>query len=122
MYYVGDYHDEITSNRFERWWEEQLLPNIPRNSLIVMDNASYHSRRSEPYPVKSWTKKNMVAWLKQKEIVYPQKCLKKKIWEIVKSHRPIHPEYAVDQVAKSAGHEVVHLPVAHCELNPIEIK
>ena len=66
-YYVGDYHDEMTANRFERWWSEQLLPSIPQKSLIVMDNASYHSRRSEPHPVKSWTKKKMVEWLQVKK-------------------------------------------------------
>ncbi len=55
------------------------------------------------------------------KIAFPEKCLKKKIWEIVKSHRPINTEYVVDHLAKSAGHEVVRLSVAHCELNPIEM-
>ena len=39
----------------------------------------------------------------------------------MKTHRPVHPEYFVDDIAKQAGHEVVHLPVAHYELNPIEM-
>jgi hypothetical protein len=29
--------------------------------------------------------------------------------------------YAVDEMAKAAGHEVVRLPPYHCELNPIEM-
>ena len=29
--------------------------------------------------------------------------------------------YAVDKLAKTAGHEVLHLPPYHCELNPIEL-
>ena len=29
------------------------------------------------------------------------------------------PKHAVDEMAKAAGHEVVHLPPYHCELNPI---
>lgn len=119
--YAGDYHDEMTSVRFEDWWNDQLLPNIPPNTLIVMDNAPYHSRRREEYPVQSWTKKKMVEWLDKKAIPYPDKCLKTDIWSIVKRHRPAHPEYVVDYVAKQAGHEVVRLPVAHCELNPIEM-
>lgn len=28
-----------------------------------MDNASYHSRRKEEYPVKSWNCHKMVEWL-----------------------------------------------------------
>ena len=40
------------------------IPNIQPNSLIVMDNASYHSRLDDPVPTKSWTKK-MIEWLEQ---------------------------------------------------------
>ena len=29
------------------------------------------------------------------------------------------PNHAVDEMAKTAGHEVVHLPPYHCELNSI---
>ena len=54
---TGDYHDEMTGEHFEEWFRDKLLPNVPPNSLIVMDNASYHSRRCEEFPVKSWTKK-----------------------------------------------------------------
>ena len=41
---TGDYHDEMTGEHFEEWFRDKLLPNIPPNSLIVMDNALYHSR------------------------------------------------------------------------------
>ena len=54
---TGDYHDEMTADHFEEWFATKLLPNVPANSLIVMDNATYHSCRSDPVPVKSWTKK-----------------------------------------------------------------
>ena len=36
--------------RLEEWFQDALLPNISPKSLIVMDNASYHSRRSEAMP------------------------------------------------------------------------
>ncbi len=46
----------------------------------------------------------------------------KDVWTIVKRSCSLHPEYLVDQLAKSAVLEVVRLPVAHCEeLNPIEM-
>ena len=44
---TGDYHDEMNSERFEEWFRDQLMPNIQPNTLIVIDNASYHSRRLE---------------------------------------------------------------------------
>ena len=40
---TGDYHDKITGDHFEEWFRDKLLSNIPLNSLIIMDNASYHS-------------------------------------------------------------------------------
>ena len=37
----------MNMERFEDWFQNQLLhvhvPNIPDHSIIVMDNASYHS-------------------------------------------------------------------------------
>ena len=41
---TGDYHDKMTGDHFEEWFRDKLLPNTPPNSLIIMDNASYHSR------------------------------------------------------------------------------
>ncbi|KAM7287678.1 uncharacterized protein ISCGN_031369 [Ixodes scapularis] len=39
----GDYHEEMNGARFEKWFTEKLLQNLRPNSVIVMDNASYHS-------------------------------------------------------------------------------
>ena len=38
-----DYHSEMNAMIFNKWVEEQLVPALPPKSLIVMDNASYHS-------------------------------------------------------------------------------
>jgi len=39
-----DYHKNMQSNIFEKWFEEDILPNLKPNSVIVMDNAPYHSK------------------------------------------------------------------------------
>ena len=56
---TGDYHDEMTAVHFEEWFHDSLLPNLQSNSLIVMDNAPYHSRKLEPVPTMSSTKQQM---------------------------------------------------------------
>ena len=38
----ADYHQKMNAVNFEKWFEDKLLPALPTNSLIVMDNASYH--------------------------------------------------------------------------------
>jgi len=40
----NDYHTEMNSTVFEDWVKTKLLVKLPPNSIIVMDNASYHSR------------------------------------------------------------------------------
>ena len=44
---TGDYNEKMNSARFEKWFSEQLLPIIVPNSVIIMDNASYHSVKAE---------------------------------------------------------------------------
>ncbi|KAJ8911495.1 hypothetical protein NQ315_010867 [Exocentrus adspersus] len=53
-----DYHEEMNSTVFEQWFES-MLKNLPQNSLIVMDNASYHSRRTEKIPSTGTRKKDI---------------------------------------------------------------
>ena len=48
-----NYHDEMTVQHFEEWFHDVSMPNIQPNSLIVMDNAPYHSRRLESVPTMS---------------------------------------------------------------------
>ncbi len=117
---TGDYHGQINWDLFKKWFVEMLLENIPENSLIVMDNASYHNTLSEhspPTPLCS--KKKILAWLEQNRIYCRQDCLKPELLEILKKLAP-QPSYAIDEIARSYGHEVVRTPPYHPELQPIE--
>jgi hypothetical protein len=48
----GDYHDNMNVENFQNWFKTQLIPNLEEPSLIIMDNASYHSQLGEPIPCK----------------------------------------------------------------------
>lgn len=39
------FDSNINSDTFYAWLTQDLLPKIPENSIIVMDNASFHKRR-----------------------------------------------------------------------------
>ena len=39
--YDGTMHGDF----FESWFEEQLLPAIPKGAVIIMDNASFHRKK-----------------------------------------------------------------------------
>ncbi|KAB0804249.1 hypothetical protein PPYR_01219 [Photinus pyralis] len=53
-----DYHDNMDAANFERWLKDQL-PNLTEPSLIIMDNAAYHSRVVEKMPSSSWRKEEL---------------------------------------------------------------
>lgn len=38
------FNSNINSDVFYAWMIQELLPNIPKNSVIVLDNASFHKR------------------------------------------------------------------------------
>ena len=76
-----DYHSEMNSVIFNKWVEEQLVPALPPKSLVVMDNASYHSVIKEgTKTLTSATRKgDMQKWFKDKKIPLDGKMKKKQI-------------------------------------------
>ncbi|XP_072398916.1 uncharacterized protein [Diabrotica undecimpunctata] len=115
----GDYHDSMNSENFEKWFEHQLLPNLEEPSLIIMDNASYHSTLLEKIPNASWAKHSLLEWLKNRHINCSMTMMKFELMDIVKKHLP-DKVFKLDRLALQYGHRVLRLPPYHCQFNPIE--
>ena len=116
----ADYHDEMNSEHFMEWFNGQLLPNLTNPSTIVLDNATYHNKQKDKPPTTANRKNEIRQWLDRHNITYSDKDIKKTLLDKVKQHRPT-PLYLTDEAAHKHGHTVLRLPVAHCELNPIEL-
>ncbi|KAJ8980357.1 hypothetical protein NQ317_019244 [Molorchus minor] len=84
----ADYHDNMTSQLFEKWMAEELLPRLEKPSLIVMDNARYHYRLLEKSPNSSSTKDEIIKWLQAKLIDIPHHAFKCELLRIVEKHKP----------------------------------
>ena len=39
------YNGTMNSTLFELWFTQQLLPSLEKGTVIVMDNASFHSKK-----------------------------------------------------------------------------
>ena len=115
----ADYHESMDAEFFEQWFA-QLLSDLPESSVIVMDNASYHSRQVNKPPSSSSKKADIIAWLLNNQINFEQDMLKVELLELVKKNREA-TTYAVDKMAEERGHQVVRLPPYHCTFNPIEM-
>ncbi|XP_042148775.1 uncharacterized protein LOC121837258 [Ixodes scapularis] len=116
----GDYHDEMNSKRFEAWFL-QLLDHIEPNSVIVIGNASYHSRKAEAVPRTATRKGEIQQWLSSKNLDWTAIMKKKDLLSIVARVKDRYTKYKVDVMATDTGHTVLRLPPYHCELNPIEL-
>jgi len=117
-----DYHEEMDGVKFRKWFEDQLLPNIPPNSVILMDNASYHSMTINKIPNISTKKKDIQEWLTARDIPFDPKMIKPQLIEIVKEVSYCYPtKYIIDEIAAAHGHEVLRIPPYHCEFNATEL-
>lgn len=127
-----DYHEEMDGDLFEKWFENNLLPNLPKNkkNVIVMDNASYHSRKLS-FPKKYWVKRQIQDWLYEKDIYFEEDYLKNELLATANAYKNIYDKYKIECIAeKYRNHSdkqyrvdvhILRLAPYHCELNPIEL-
>lgn len=116
----GDYHDDMNYENFKQWLQTQLIPNLPKNAVIVMDNASYHNVKAERDPTTATLKKDMCHWLRTKNILFDEKMTKPELYEIIKLHKSKNPSFSIDLLLAEKGITALRLPPYHPELNPIE--
>ena len=118
---TGDYHGQMDWGNFSRWFTEQLLPNIPENSIIIMDNASYHNTTEESaFPKSNARKENLRKWLDDRGVPWGEDLLKAELYALCKLFEP-KPEYKIDKIAEAAGYFILRTPQYHPELQPIEM-
>ncbi|KAL3286751.1 hypothetical protein HHI36_001244 [Cryptolaemus montrouzieri] len=116
----GDYHEEMDGPNFEEWFEN-ILPKLEDGCVIVLDNVSYHSRRTEKLLTSASRKATIHEWLRLKNIAFGDDLIKAELLRIVKTHKPAYNKYVVDEMARNQNKIVLRLSSYHCELNPIEL-
>jgi transposase len=121
---TGDYHGQMNYENFSKWFTGQLLPNIPENSIIIMDNAKYHNVLSDDtFPTPRSYKHELQIWLQNNHpdlgLHDDKSMLKSELYEICKKIVP-PPVFKIDQLTEKHGHNILRTPQYHCELQPIE--
>ena len=77
----------MNDERFEEWLRDHLIPNHKPNSLVI-DNASYHSRRLEKVPTTNSRKSKIQDWLIKHEIQFPEHALKAELLSLIRLSNP----------------------------------
>lgn len=120
---VRDYHEEMNGEVFYEWMES-VLPRLKKDSVIIMDNASYHSVKMDKAPTTKNNKAEIIKWLEDRNIPTHRpkhKMIIPQLLDVVKKNKPQHEKYVIDELVKQHGCFVERLPPYHCELNPIEL-
>lgn len=115
-----DYHDTMNAENYEKYFEK-VCALLKPNSVIIIDNASYHSRNSEDFPNSKWRKAQYQKWLEDNGIKFPSDAIRDEMWVLCKQHRDEKASKVVEKIAKKYGHEILRLPPYHCDLNAIEL-
>lgn len=85
---IGDYHNEMDTNNFLKWLREKLIPNLPPNGKVVIDNAPYHSTQSVKAPTSAALKADMQNWLREHNIPFNDKMTKRELYPIILRTKP----------------------------------
>ncbi|CAI6344585.1 unnamed protein product [Macrosiphum euphorbiae] len=101
-------------------WFCGILPLLDDNSIIVMDNAFYHSVKLDPAPTMAWKKNKIIQWWEDKNVVVDTKMIKLDLIDKVKEIRATENN-VIDEKARETNKIVLRLPPYNCELNPIEL-
>ncbi|XP_068081808.1 uncharacterized protein [Anabrus simplex] len=117
----GDYHGQMNAENFEKWIREKLLPNLPKNSVIVLDNASYHCVQQNKPPTKYAVKKEMKSWLERNYVPYGEDMRKSELFHLIEINKGPEKIFRIDEMSRSHGHDVIRLPPYMCEFNAIEL-
>jgi transposase len=115
-----EYHEEMTGDAFLEWFSK-ILKLVEAGSVIVMDNAPYHSVRMEKIPNKASRKNEITEWLNSKGMQCHGSQLKLELLRMVQKVKPKYNLFKVDELAKKHNCTVLRLPPYHCSLNPIEL-
>lgn len=116
----GDYHNNMNAENYTKWLQTQLIPNLKPNSVVVVDNASYHNSLENPAPNSNSRKQDMIDWLKFRNIDHSTSMLKPQLYQLILQNKQRFIEYKIDTLLREHGHSVLRLPPYHPDFNPIE--
>jgi transposase len=106
----GDYHHEMNFDNYERWLKTKFIPNLPPNSVLLVDNAASSSRKS-----------GMIDWLSGRGIPFSDRMCKPELYSLIKLRKPRFRTFKIDALLAEHVHSALQLPPYHPDLNRIEL-
>jgi transposase len=114
---TGKCHDDMN---FEKWLRTRLVPNLPNNSVVVVNVALLNNKQSEPVPV-STNRSEMQAWLTAKDISYTEDMINSQLYSLIRAHVDQSKKFNIYNILAEHNHDILWLPSFQPDLNPIEM-
>ena len=119
------YKKNMNAENFEHWMINIILPRVPRKSVLVMDNCSYHKRIPNKKPTSRHNKAGLINYIIDNDFgnLLPEFLMsltKLQLLQIIDSIN-IPQNIALYQPFKDKGVELLFLPPYHSEFNPVEL-
>ncbi|XP_063368674.1 uncharacterized protein LOC134657050 isoform X2 [Cydia amplana] len=109
--------DNMNFNKYKKWLTNQLLPNLPENAAIVMNNQNCVF---ENCPDPNSTKSFMHVWLTERNIEYEETMNKVELYDLILKGKGTFKSHTIEEIVRSKGFQVLRLPPYHPDLNPME--
>ncbi|XP_063628762.1 uncharacterized protein LOC134800200 isoform X1 [Cydia splendana] len=109
--------DSLNFNNYKQWLTKQLLPNLPENTAIVMNNENCVF---ENCPDPNSSKSFMHVWLTERNIDYEETMNKVELYDLILKGKGTFKSHSIEELVRSKGFQVLRLPPHHPDLNPME--
>jgi hypothetical protein len=82
-----EYQHRVNFDNYERWLKVKLIPNLPPDSVLVMNNAAYHNVQLNLAPTSSSQKIVTIDQLSDFGILLCDQICKPKLYSLIKLHK-----------------------------------
>jgi predicted O-methyltransferase YrrM len=100
----------MNADSFKDWFVNRFLNLLKEGTVIIMDNASYHSRVINRLPSTNSRKQDIQEWLHKNNISYQPYETKSELLQTVNQFRTEEKRYELDEIVVERGHQTVRLP------------
>ena len=100
-----------------KWLIQQLIPNLPPISVLIIDNALYHNVKINKPPTKKSTKAELTEWLTITNMQFAENMLKVQLYDLITANKSAETNFVIDNIMSEHGHSVLRLLPYHPDLH-----
>lgn len=115
---TAEYYNAVSNDLLEKWIRSQLIPKLPTESVLVVDDTPVFNKYVDMPPSISHPKQFMVDWLMKYNVSVDTNLMKPEVYEIILQVKESCAEYLIDKALSEHGHYVLRLPAFHADFNP----